>query len=211
MVIMKAPQGPRKVRLKVAPKLERIYRVLLDDPLRKWSIKGLTKEALTEYHWTYDVFKELEAKGYVFEGKIIDVVSMFELWSKRPSHSSSREYHVQDPESLLLGQKKDFAVTTYFAENKLGQYLLPKRMDIYLHKTDLNFWHEEVIKVGYVGKGNLRLLISDEHVFWHSKIIEGLRIVGTQQLIVDLLREGGVCTEAAENLIRRYYGQERVV
>jgi hypothetical protein len=47
--------------------------------------------------------------------------------------------------------------------------------------------------------------LSDENVFWDGKKIQGWTIVSIQQLIVDLLREGVECTEAAELLIRRFY------
>lgn len=204
---MKKPLGPRSNRTKRAPKLERIYRVLLDHPLKKWSIKGITRETRTEYHWTYDIFKDLEKRGLLYEGMVNDISGLFELWRRRPSSSIQRDYHVQDPEAWLKNISLDHAVTTYYAENRLGQYLLPRTLEIYIHEDDLDKWHDRIMRFGYAGKGNLRLLVPDEHVFWNARSIEGLRIVCLQQLIVDLLREGGIANEAAENLIGRYYGE----
>ncbi len=49
----------------------------------------------------------------------------------------------------------------------------------------------------------LKLLLSDEHVFYNSFEKDGLKIVSMPQLIIDLMNEGGVCVEAAELLIKR--------
>jgi hypothetical protein len=64
-------------------------------------------------------------------------------------------------------------------------------------------WHEEITDEGLVGKGNLKLLISDEHVFYGAFKRQDLTVVSIPQLIIDLLQEGGVCTEAAEKLINK--------
>ncbi|MCX8181732.1 MAG: hypothetical protein N3D12_01310 [Candidatus Methanomethyliaceae archaeon] len=96
-----------------------------------------------------------------------------------------------------------YALTTYQAENIVQRYLFPSRTDIYINKEDLEKWHQLITTDGLVGKGNLRLLISDAHVFYGSFQCQGLTIVCIPQLIVDLLEEGGVCTEAAERLIEK--------
>ena len=54
-----------------------------------------------------------------------------------------------------------------------------------------------------MGKGNLRLLMDDEHVFYGSFEQKGLKVVSLPQLIVDLFDEGGVCVEAAEMLLKK--------
>jgi len=56
---------------------------------------------------------------------------------------------------------------------------------------------------GLVGKGNVRLLIADHHVFYGASERQGLNVVSLPQLIIDLLEEGGVCTEAAEKLLKK--------
>jgi len=49
----------------------------------------------------------------------------------------------------------------------------------------------------------MRLLLADEHVFYKSFEKNGLNIVSTPQLIIDMRIEGGVCVEAAELLIKK--------
>ena len=56
---------------------------------------------------------------------------------------------------------------------------------------------------GLVGKGNIRLLQADNHVFYSSFERHGLKIVSLPQLILDLFEEGSVCVEAAEKLLEK--------
>jgi len=56
---------------------------------------------------------------------------------------------------------------------------------------------------GLVGRGNLRLLLADNHVFYGSFERAGLKVVSLPQLIVDLFDEGSVCVEAAEKLLEK--------
>jgi hypothetical protein len=100
----------------------------------------------------------------------------------------------------------DYALTTYFAENYFSKILFPSRADIYINKEDYQKWIEIIIQnKGLVGKGNLRLLIGeDELVFEETTWIDGLRIVSKTQLILDLFREGGVCYQAFEIMVRDY-------
>jgi len=195
-------------RNRQAIKIERIFRILLSICYAERSVRRISKEADTDYHWTYKTLKELERDGIVQGTKIIDPMSLFKKWADRPTSVLFREYHIQDPKKFIHETDLDYAMTTYYAENQIGSYLIPRIMDIYIHEKDINLWHEKLIDNGYVGKGNVRILLADEHVFWDS-IQEGpLKTVSIQQLIVDLMREGGVCTEAAEILVERYYGRK---
>jgi hypothetical protein len=49
----------------------------------------------------------------------------------------------------------------------------------------------------------MRLLLADERFFYKAFEKNGLKIVSTPQLIIDLMIEGGVCVEAAELLINK--------
>jgi len=68
-----------------------------------------------------------------------------------------------------------------------------------------NRWNDLITKSGYVGKGNLQVIVADEHVFFESDRVNGSPLVSIQQLIVDLYRTGAECTEAADLLVRRWY------
>ena len=81
--------------------------------------------------------------------------------------------------------------------------MFQSRIDVYIEEEDWKQWHDIILKKGLVGKGNMRLLLADEHVFYKSFEKNGLNIVSMPQLIIDLMIEGGVCVEAAELLIKK--------
>lgn len=195
-------------RKRPGAKVERIYRVLLDIPFTSRTKYRLAKEADTDYHWTVDKLRELEELGIIEDSKVVRPIDLFTIWSSRPNPTLYREYHIQGPLEVVNGSNLDFALTTYYAEQLIGNYLFPSKFDLYIQHKDANVWHRYLSKNGYVGKGNVRILLGDEHVFWHKNSKTRTPTVSIQQLIVDLLREGGVCTEAAELLMERYYGKD---
>ncbi len=109
----------------------------------------------------------------------------------------------KNPIDLIQTSKLPYALTTYQAENLVQHYLFPSRIDLYIKKEDMDKWYEALTADGLVGKGNLRLLTADEHVFYGAFKRQNLTVVSIPQLIVDLLQEGGVCTEAAEKLVSK--------
>lgn len=183
-------------------KRERILRVLLS---RKeiLSKNGLSKMAECSRQWVILFLKELEKKKLVKGIVLINKKKIMQYWisiSKKPK--KFREYMVKEPLSLLKKSKLDYALTTYHAENIVQHYLFPSRVDIYIKESDLDKWHSIMMKNGLYGKGNVRIIIADEHVMFGKRIINGISIVSNPQLIVDLFNEGGPCEEAAEMLMK---------
>jgi hypothetical protein len=89
------------------------------------------------------------------------------------------------------------------AENLIQGYLFRSRIDLYILPQDQGEWHAYLSKRGLVGRGNVRTLALDEHVFYNRNKHKNLTTVSIPQLIVDLLKEGGPCTEAAELLMNK--------
>lgn len=54
-------------------------------------------------------------------------------------------------------------------------------------------------------KGNVQIILADQHVFFERGTVENKPMVSIQQLIVDLYRNGAECTEAADLLVERTY------
>jgi len=186
-------------------KIERIYRILLSIPKSKRSWYKIAKMANVSYGWAYNILSKLQDDNIIRGSNIKRPKQLFLIWVKRPTNKLFRQYHIQNPKELLYNINLDYALTTYYAEQLVGNYLFPTFYDIYIHKQDANKWHLYLSKIGFVGKGNLRVFLTDEHVFWNSIEVKEWPIVSIQQLIVDLLREGAECREAAEILIRRFY------
>jgi len=184
-------------------KRERILRVLLNSK-EALSKNELSKRADCSRQWVILFLKELGKKKLIRNTEPIDKKKLLQHWiniSKKPK--KFRSYMVKEPLSLLKKAKLDYALTTYQAENIVQHYLFPSRIDLYIKESDLERWHTILTKNGLYGKGNVRIIITDEHVMYRKRIIDGLSIVSIPQLIIDLIKEGGPCQEAAEMLMKR--------
>ncbi|RNJ78535.1 MAG: hypothetical protein EB830_00015 [Nitrosopumilus sp. H13] len=181
----------------------RIARILLNDPHGNLTKYRVAKLANSSYPWTHSLLKELEDEDITVKTKVKNFREFLAWWRRHQSRHTYRAYMVRDPQKLLAEAGLPYALTTYHAENKVQSYLFPSRIDFYIRHSDRTKWHEMIIKDGLVGKGNVRVLLGDEHVFYKSHRTDGVELVSTPQLIHDLYEEGGVCTDAADMLLEK--------
>lgn len=187
-------------------KKERIFRVLLSSKNKNYSSYKIAKLADTNYSWVHSTLNELERENLLNHRQIVDIKKMYLYWAKHSNFDIyCREYNIQNPKEILRDVKMEYAFTGYFAENLIGHYLFPRFYEFYVNDYDLETWHNHLIKFGYVGKGNVKLYYTDRHVFFEKQTVENWPVVSNQQLIVDLIRVGAECREAAEILIKRIY------
>jgi hypothetical protein len=182
---------------------ERIIRTLLVEPNGTLTKYKLAKMAEASFPWTHEFLNKLQAQKLVKGTQVTNYAGLINYWLQIKTKPEKRDYMYKNPIDLIQTVKLPYALTTYQAENLVQHYLFPSRIDLYIKKEDMDRWHETVTTEGLVGKGNLRLLITDEHVFYGAFKRQHLTVVSIPQLIVDLLQEGGVCTEAAEKLISK--------
>jgi len=182
---------------------DRILRVLTNNPTGDMSKYEIAKQSGATYPWVREFLLKLEGLGVIKGTKVLSYSALLRFWQAFFIQPKYREYMVKYPLKLLKNSKLPYALTTYQAENLIQNYLFPSRIDIYIKEDDWKQWHDMISKKGLVGKGNMRLLLADEHVFYKSFEKNGLKIVSTPQLIIDLMIEGGVCVEAAELLINK--------
>lgn len=182
---------------------ERVIRVLLNEPDGTLTKYRIAKEAECSFPWVHEFLGKLGASRLVKGTKVIDYAGLIKYWLEVKTKPDKREYMHKKPISLIEKASLPYALTTYQAENLVQHYLFPSRTDLYIKAEDVEKWHETITKEGLVGKGNLRLLLTDSHVFYGSLKRQGLTIVSIPQLIIDLFEEGGVCTEAAEKLLEK--------
>lgn len=182
---------------------ERIIRILLNEPEGILTKYRVAKVAECSFSWVHEFLGKLEAMGFVDKTKVIDYTGLIDYWCSVKLIPNKKEYMHKDPLGLLKRVGLQYALTTYQAENFVQHYLFPSRIDLYILEKDMGQWHEFISEEGLVGKGNLRLLLVDDHVFYGSFEQSGLNIVSLPQLIVDLFEEGGVCVEAAEKLLEK--------
>jgi hypothetical protein len=182
---------------------ERIIRTLLVEPNGTLTKYKLAKMAEASFPWTHEFLNKLQAQNLVKGTDVTDYAGLINYWLQIKTKPAKRDYMHKNPIDIIQTSKLPYALTTYQAENLVQHYLFPSRIDLYIKKEDMDKWHEKLTVEGLVGKGNLRLLMADEHVFYGAFKRQDLTVVSIPQLIVDLLKEGGVCTEAAEKLISK--------
>ena len=184
-------------------KRERILRAMLaeEKPLSK---NELSKRACCTRQWVILFLQELEKKKLTEGTKTIDYGGIIKYWlsiHKKPK--KYREYMIREPLQLLKKVKLDYALTSYQAENLVQHHLFPSRVDVYINEEDLQKWHSLLVKEGLYGKGNFRIIITEEHVKYGKRKLNGLFVVSLPQLIIDLFIEGGPAAEAAELLLAK--------
>jgi DNA-binding Lrp family transcriptional regulator len=182
---------------------ERVLRILLNNPSGDLTKYRVAKESEGTYPWIHELLEKLEKDGVVKGTRVKDFKKLIALWQKWQVRPNKKEYMLRNPIDILRKIKLQYALTTYQAENIVQNYLFPSRVDFYIRGKERDEWHRILSREGLVGRGNTRVLIGDEHVFYGSFERNGLRVVSLPQLVVDLLNEGGVCVEAAEKLLRK--------
>ena len=152
----------------------------------------------------YDFLNQLEADGYLENTKVVNIRGLFDYWKEIKLQPLKREeFLVQNPMRLLYSAEKEYALTTYRAENLVQSYLFPSRTDFYCRVEEEEYWHNNLIKNGMIGSGNIRIMYATKHVFFNSFKVKDYWIVSIPQMIIDLLTEGGPSMEAAEMLISK--------
>jgi hypothetical protein len=182
---------------------DRILRFLTNNLEGDMSKYEIARQTYATYPWVRKFLSNMEEMRLVKGTRVLDYPALLCYWQSVNIKSKYREYMVKEPLKLLKNCKLPYALTTYQAENLFQNYLFPSRIDVYIKEDDWKQWHDMISKKGLVGKGNMRLLLADEHVFYKSFEKNGLKIVSIPQLIIDLMIEGGVCVEAAELLIKK--------
>jgi hypothetical protein len=182
---------------------ERVIRILLNEPTGTLTMYRVSKEAKCSFPWIHEFLRKLEAKRLINKTKVKDYTGLVKYWLEVKTKADRKEYMHRDPLNLLKQTSLQYALTTYQAENIVQHYLFPSRIDLYIRAEDAEQWHELITAEGLVGKGNMRLLIADDHMFYRSFKKGRLNMVSIPQLIVDLFEEGGVCVTAAEKLLEK--------
>ena len=185
-------------------KRENILRVLLTEP-KPLSKNELAKRACCTRQWVILFLREMERKKFTQGTKVRNREELIKYWltiHKKPQ--TYREYMIKEPQKLLKKAKLPYALTTYQAENLIHYHLFPSRVDLYIKEEDKQKWHMLLMKEGLYGKGNVRVIVADDHIGYGKRKIQGLFVVALPQLIIDLFAEGGPAAEAAEMLLAKF-------
>ena len=187
-------------------KTDRLFRILLNNPegsLTKYRISALAR---TEQIQVSLLIKQLEAKRLVRDTQVTDYRGLIMEWAKREVKFPTQRYMLKAIMDVLRNSNMQYALTTYQAETLVNGYLFPTKTELYIRQDDFDQWHDVLVKSGaMVGGGNVTLRLYDDGVFYNTfSTRDGYSVVSIPQLIVDLVREGGVAMQAAEMLIEKH-------
>jgi DNA-binding Lrp family transcriptional regulator len=181
----------------------RIIRLLLGNPKGNLTKYGIAKLAGCSKPWVIEFLRKIEERKIVRKTKVLDFNKLADYYIGIMPKTKHFEFFVQEPLKLLKESKLDYALTTYGAENFTSRHLFLSRYDVYIKEGDIDKWKSLIIKEGLLGKGNLRLVLAnDPTIFKEAKEIKGIRIVSMPLLLIDLKKEGGVCMEAYNILVK---------
>jgi len=186
-------------------KTDRIFRVLLCNVGTDLTKYRIAKLAQAQQIQVSLLLRKLEKSRLVKGTRVVDPKRLLSEWSHLRVKSESRNYLLKDILNILRNTSLEYALTTYQAETMVNHYLFPSRTDIYIKVRDSEDWHDLLVNNGaLVGGGNVRLSWYDDQVFYNSFFLNGYRLASIPQIIVDLLREGGVTVQAAEMMMKNY-------
>ena len=186
-------------------KTERIFRILLNNPENTFTRYRIAKTAQAEQIQVSLLLRRLEKSHIVKGTEVIDPKRLLTEWGRLPVKFESRSYMLANILDVLKDTSLDYALTTYQAETMVNHYLFPTRTDLYIRTNDFEKWQHLLGDNGaLVGGGNVRLRWYDDAVFYSRFYVNGYSIVSIPQLIVDLVREGGVAVQAAEMMMENY-------
>ncbi|MEK6921014.1 MAG: hypothetical protein AABX82_03970 [Nanoarchaeota archaeon] len=186
-------------------KARRIILELLHRPDGSLTKYRMAKETETNISWVIALLRKLEERKLVKETKVQDVDKLIDYYLTLEKKSIHFDFFIQEPREYFLSQKKTYLLTTYAAENNISYHLFLTRFDTYVKEEEIQVWKEELFKKGLLGKGNVRLIIPpDPYIFKFTQKIKGLCLVTIPLLLIDLKREGGVCMQAYEYLVKKY-------
>jgi len=185
-------------------KREDIIRVLLTEPDGSLTKYRISKRSGASISWTMDYLRHLQERSLIEGTKVTDPVGLFKEWKDISLYPKHFDFFIADPKGILKEARMDYALTTYFAENYFSKILFPSRADIYIKREEFEEWKGIIFRnKGLVGKGNLRLLVSEGgEELGNGSYLDGLKLVSKVQLMLDLIREGGVCYQAFEIMVR---------
>ncbi len=185
-------------------KSKRIILELLHHPEGKLTKYRIAKETGTNISWVIHFLKKLEQNKLIKNTKVTDFNRLIDYYLTLDVIIKTFESHVPQSLEYLKKVKRDYALTTYSAENLISHHLFPSRTDFYIRREDVEEWKKELFKKGLIGKGNLRLIIApDNYLFKFTQKIKDLKVVTIPLLMIDLKREGGVCLQAYEYLVKK--------
>lgn len=197
-----ALRGKKALKRLFAPVSSRIIRVILENPDKTWTFRGLAQESEASLGLTYRTVDSLDEKGYVGKDRgaisILRPGELLDLWAQNynvninPSqtfYSFARSFSSFIDKLGDMAQKGQFryALTLHSGASKVAPFV--RFTDVHLYyQGDLQAIVEGLdlrpVEVG----GTIHILTPyDKGVFYNLQRIDGVFVVCNTQLYLDLV------------------------
>jgi len=205
----------RDLRSLYSPKATRVLRVLLHPPLRTWALSALAHEAGVSLGHAHNVKQHLadrewirrEAGGVrlqVPEALLLEWASNhdFDRYARQECYSAQPVADIEDalgrygPKSGVLG-----ALTGFSGAERVAPHVRYQRVHAYVSATADDPAAAVGLKPVSSGANVVLLTPRDDGVFYGSAQVDGVRVVSSVQLYLDLRAIGGRGEEAAQFLL----------
>ena len=183
----------------------RIVKRLLERPDGTWTKYSLAKASGCTRQWVIQLIRKMEELGLVMGTKVKDPMGLIRYGAKAtPKPLKVLNIFHTEPIEFVRKHTDRYAFTTYSAENMVTHHLFPHRYDVYLDMDTMHRVYERTFIEGWLGMGNTRLIVPvDETIVDDVRLVDDVRVVGMGQLMIDLVKEGGVAEEAVQEMVRR--------
>ncbi|MHA2034211.1 MAG: hypothetical protein DRO73_00900 [Candidatus Thorarchaeota archaeon] len=220
----------RQVRNLFSRTASRVLRVLLAHPMREWTIKGLSQEANVSLGYTHAVITSLISAGYATRGssyriRVVDPIRLIRRWAAYHDYAAINtflRYHTfeRDVDTFLSRLSRldeaEYALTVLSGAHLIAPYVRPTTIHFYISdQTDPKTVAELLDLRPVESGGNVSVVRPyDAGVFYARQTVDGLSVVNSVQLYVDLFNYPARGSEAAEKILEtlanQWYSATRV-
>jgi len=210
------------------PKATRALRVLLIDPQKSWTIRGLAEEVEISPGYAHAVISTLINLGHVtrtehYKIRTVNPTVLLKRWAAYHQYdriNTFLEYYTFEREvdrfiqQLAQISSQNYALTALAGASLIAPHVRPVDIHIYAKKKDEATKLAETLNLQPIPKGgNVKFVIPyDEGVFYGQQTVDiqisyreigRVNIVSNVQLFVDLYNYPARGLEAAEHLYER--------
>ncbi|MCK4665744.1 hypothetical protein KAU33_03295 [Candidatus Dependentiae bacterium] len=211
-----------------SPVASRIVRVLLENPDQEWwYIKQLSEEANVSLGYTSEVVNKLYEEDYIMKKKGLGIklevkTQLLDRWSEAYSLNNTFEKNkilpfytfskdLSEISEAVIKAKAELNLNAAFTRLAASSVLAPYvrdfiHFDLYIEGSIEKWKH--LLDLRETEKGANLFIIKpyDKGVFYNNSVIQGVPVVGTIQLYVDLWSYPKRGTEQAEKIREKIIG-----
>lgn len=197
-------------------KSSRVIRVLLNNPDKKWTIRGISKESHIALGYTHAIVETLMRQNYLardesYKIALIDPIRLLRRWAASYDYFAQNtilNFHSFEQEidrfyASLSNVKINYALTGLAGAWLIAPHVRPVTIDIYVRKkSDVPIISKQLRLEPIEKGGNTRLVLPyDTEVFYGAQKYREINIVSAVQLFVDLYNYPARGAEAADALL----------